>query len=483
MSRLHFPWIEAAIAVPLIGALMVGRVRDVELGFRGCVVVCAITLLLATGGWGDHAWTHATVAHDAWDGLAFATGVNLLAIDELSAPLMPLTALVYLLTTVVTMRAKLRQLSFAGTLVSEAIVLATLSCRMPWGVIVLLTAGVIPPYLELRRRGNSGRVFAIHMVAASAALCLGWAFLGPTADAAPGWACLLLMVGVLIRCGIVPLHCWVTDLFEKASFGTSLMYTTPMLGAYAAVRLVLPVAPAWLLQGIAALSLFTAVYAAAMALVQRESRRFFCFVFLSHSSLILVGLCSQTALGLAGALGVWLAAEISLAGFGLVLRALESRHGRLSLLRFHGVYEHTPELAVCFLLTGLTSVGFPGTFGFLSTELLIDGVVRAFPLVGIAVVIAAMLNGIAVMHAYFRLFAGTRCVTTVPLRIGVGERVAVLMIVALVLGGSIYPQPGISSRHHAAQSILEQTARPPSRAGWQARLHLRERSTRSARPD
>jgi NADH-quinone oxidoreductase subunit M len=48
----------------------------------------------------------------------------------------------------------------------------------------------------------------------------------------------------------------------------------------------------------------------------------------------------------------------------LSLRALEARHRRLSLAGFHGLYEHTPALAVCFLLTGLASVGFPGTFGF-----------------------------------------------------------------------------------------------------------------------
>ena len=46
-------------------------------------------------------------------------------------------------------------------------------------------------------------------------------------------------------------------------------------------------------------------------------------------------------------------------------------------------------LAVFFLLTGLASVGFPGTLGFISTELLVDSAVEASPYVGIPVVIAA----------------------------------------------------------------------------------------------
>ena len=60
-----------------------------------------------------------------------------------------------------------------------------------------------------------------------------------------------------------------------------------------------------------------------------------------------------------------------------MLRALEARYGRLSLDGFHGLYQHSPALAVGFLLTGLASVGFPGTLGFVSTELLVDGAVEA----------------------------------------------------------------------------------------------------------
>ncbi len=59
-------------------------------------------------------------------------------IDELSAPLLPLAALLYLLTVVSTLRTKVRRFPFTWTLFSEAILLATLSCREPWGVIVLL---------------------------------------------------------------------------------------------------------------------------------------------------------------------------------------------------------------------------------------------------------------------------------------------------------------------------------------------------------
>src|SRR5206468_9529420 len=224
-------------------------------------------------------------------------------------------------------------------------------------------------------------------------------------------AAVLLMAAVLIRSGIVPLHCWMTDLFEHASFGRALLFVTPMVGAYAAVRLVLPIAPDWVLRSAALLSLLTAVYAACMALVQHEARRFFCYLFLSHSSLVLVGLEVANTIGLTGALCVWLSVGLSLAGFGLTLRSVEARTGRLSLDQFHGLYERTPMLAILFLLMGLGSIGFPGTLGFVGTELLVEGAVRIHPVIGtetldhggvnayplvvsMAIVVAAALNGL-----------------------------------------------------------------------------------------
>jgi NADH-quinone oxidoreductase subunit M len=247
-----------------------------------------------------------------------------------------------------------------------------------------------------------------------------------------------------------------SDLFERATFGTALLVATPLVGAYAAVRLVLPIAPDWVLWMIGLLSLMTAVYAAGLALVQTDARSFFCYLFLSHSALVLVGLEAVTPISLTGALCVWMAVSVSLGGFGLTLRALEARRGRLSLATFQGLYEHAPGLAVLFMVTGLASVGFPGTFGFVGTEMLIDGAVEAFPIVGVAVVIATTLNGISVIHAYFRLFTGARHLSLVPLGICARERFAVVTLSALIFIGGMVPQYHVASRQRAADRILRE---------------------------
>lgn len=233
-----------------------------------------------------------------------------------------------------------------------------------------------------------------------------------------------------------------------------MLYVTPLSGVYAAVRLLMPIAPDSILMVVGLFALASAVYAAGMATIQSEARRFFAHLFLSHASLVLIGLELHTDLSLTGSLCLWFSVILSLGGFGLTLRALEARFGRLSLNHYHGLYEHSPTLAVCFLLTGLASVGFPCTIGFISTEMLVDGAVESSAYVGIAVIAAAALNGIAVMRAYFLLFTGTRHLSTVSLGIGLRERIAVLTLSLLILAGGLYPQPGVTSRERAAEAIL-----------------------------
>lgn len=458
MSQLPLPWLELAILVASLGVLVLCCLRDPERARLGFLIFSGTALACVLVGWREFALLSGTQEVDSWSFVAGLFGPGFLLVDELNAPLLALSALLYVLTAFSKTRTNVRHFSFAWTLASEAILLAMLGCQKPWGVIALLAAGTVPPLVELRARGKPARVYVIHMVLFITMLVLGWACLEVTGSKglSTWWAALLLTIAILIRSGIAPFHCWMTDLFERTSFGTALLFVAPMSGAYAAVRLLFPIAPAWILSGVGLLALVTAFYAAGMALVQHEVRRFFCYLFLSHSALVLVGMDTREAIGLTGALCVWLSVSLALAGFGQTLRALEARHGRLSLKSYHGLYEHTPALAICFLLTGLASVGFPGTVGFLGTEMLVDGAVEAYPYVGVAVVLVAALNGIAVVKAYFLLFTGKRHVSAVPLGIGTRERFAVLTLAVLILLGGIFPQPGVASRHQAAIDLLKE---------------------------
>lgn len=466
MTDLHLPWLEASIVISLIGAACVAFVRESDVARRWSLVFSGLALFTTVGGWLDfsdlHDRLHITEVDDNWHVLSSMIGREYLIMDQLSAPLLPLVALLYFLTALATLRTKIRRFSFSLMLLSEAIILATFSCKEPWLVAFLLALHAIPPYLELVARRKPTTVYLLHMGLFMVLLCVGSYLVEREGGhkqlihSVPAIGALLL--AVFIRSGIAPFHCWMTDLFEHATFGTALLFVTPIAGAYAAVRLLLPIAPDWVLRGLGMVSLFTAVYAAGMALVQTEARRYFCYLFLSHSALVLAGLEIVQPIPLTGALCVWLSIGVGMAGFGLTLRALEARCGRLSLTEFRGLYEHTPALAVCFMLTGLAAVGFPGTLGFVGTEMLVDGAVEAYSFTGVAVIVAAALNGIGMVQTYFRLFTGTRYSSTVSLQISQRERFAVLLLASLILVGGIYPQANVNSRNAAANELLRERA-------------------------
>ncbi len=479
MPELHFPWLEASIFTPLVGAFIAYLVGNGNKARTCALISCTLSLLFAVGEFVDFTSLHAFEAHDHWDLVTFFFNQDIFVIDELSAPLLPMATVVYLVTILSTLRTKLSRFSFPLTLISESILLATFSCRASWVLVALLSLAVVPPWLEMRSRQRCTNIYTLHMGVFVLLLAIGFGILQLGARQSFLIGSAMITAATLLRSGIVPVHCWIPDLFEKATFGTAILFVSPLTGAFAVMRLVLPVAPDWALQWIALLSLITAVYASGMALVQTEARRFFCYLFLSNASLVLVGLELVTPIGLTGALCVWLSVGLSLTGFGLTLRSIESRIGRVSLADYHGLYEQMPSLAGFFLLTGLAAIGFPGTIGFIAIELLVEGAVEVYPQVGSAVVIAAALNGIAILFAYFRIFTGRRCPTDVVLSARWPERVSVLLLTLLIIGGGLFPQPSVASRYHAAMELrrLRQRFLVAGPSGTLTRLEIESAKT------
>lgn len=458
MNVFYVPWLELTILVPLVGGLLALLSRESGASQRWGLAVTAGTLASAALAWLGHQTGASPNGAARWDVFPALFGFRLYEIDELSAPLVPLVALLHFLTVLGTTGSKGYRMSFPLLLVGEAIRLSVFAVEKPWPLIVFLALATVPPYIVLRRRGKPTRVYVLHMALFVVLLALGWALVEDDLPVhlQPAFASVPLLLAVLIRSGTVPAHLWVADLFEHGSFATALLTVTPIAGVYAAVRLVVPVCPDWVLQSIGIFSLITAVYAAGLAIVQTEARRFFSYLFLSHASMVLIGLELNTPLSLTGALCLWFSVSLSLTGLGLTMRAIEARFGRLTLTGFRGLYDQSPALAVCFLLTGLGSVGFPGTLGFVAAEMLVDGAIGANLAIGVAMVLAAALNGIAVVRAYFLIFTGGRHVSAISLGITRRERFAVLTLAALILGGGLYPQPGVTSRHRAAEAALKE---------------------------
>jgi NADH-quinone oxidoreductase subunit M len=269
----------------------------------------------------------------------------------------------------------------------------------------------------------------------------------------------LIVVAALVRKGIVPFHAWLPEVFDHGRLGPAILFHAPQVGAYMTIVLIVPRASPEMLRVIAILALVTAVYGAALALVQASARRACGYLFMSQSALVMAGLDCSSVSALAGGLVVWLSAGLAFAGLARCVLVLEARRGRLDLTTYHGGYGRMPLLATSFLAMGLACTGFPGTLGFIGQELLLDGAVDAFPVMGFAIVVASALTGLAVVRMYFSLFCGR---PDLPghssVRLGLTPREAwtfVALVIALV-GLGVAPRALVDSRLAVSEDILRQ---------------------------
>ncbi|HUQ71510.1 MAG TPA: oxidoreductase, partial [Planctomycetaceae bacterium] len=154
MSELPVPWLELSVLIPLIGAAWVGRIRDADVARERSLQFSGLTLLTTVAAWYCCGAAKNHLVHDAFDPIAWMLGRSLFVLDELSAPLLPMVSLLFLLVKIATLRTKIRRYSFSWALLSQSILIAALSCKEPWGVIAFLSLGTLPPFFELAARGK-----------------------------------------------------------------------------------------------------------------------------------------------------------------------------------------------------------------------------------------------------------------------------------------------------------------------------------------
>ncbi len=395
------PWLAALVALP---ALVAGATLfhvDVE-RLRRLAVTSAIVMLLAALAVALSPSLRAVSVRSS--ALSWVPGGEaVIRINTLSSVLLPFAAGLWLLTVAVTPRAALDRgglrrtalatlITVASFLTESAVVLLLLSVASVWTFL----AALAHPAHRYQRRivgaylGGSTLLFAVGVA------CVIWpGAQGTNIEAAGLW---LIVVSALVRKGIVPFHAWVPEVFDHGRLGPAILFSAPQLGAYITVVLIAPRAAPGLLRMVAILALGTAVYGAALALVQTSARRACGYLFMSQSALVMAGLDCTSASALAGGLLVWLSAGLAFAGLARCVLVLEARRGRLDLTTYHGGYERMPLLAISFLSMGLACTGFPGTLGFVGQELLVDGAVETFPVLGFAVVVASALTGLAVLR-------------------------------------------------------------------------------------
>ncbi|HEX8789726.1 MAG TPA: proton-conducting transporter membrane subunit [Polyangiaceae bacterium] len=452
-------WLAALAAPSLIvvalgrAGLEVERLRTTAAGCAAaCMLACASVFVSPKLGALHVAWPFAG-AHPA-------LGASLFRVSELSKFLLPLPSTLWLVSVAVTPRSRLDAAGLERTAAATLSTTLAFLTESPTLLVALWTTSnlLFVGGLSRTEHHRARRVARAYLWTSASLLAAGvllesFTTRTPLRDAGV-W---LIVVAVLIRKGIFPFHAWIPEVFDSGRMGPIIRFSAPQLGSYVAVVLVVPHASAGVLRALAILSLVTAVYGAALALVQRDARRACGYLFVSQSALVLAGLDCTSPQALAGSLVLWLSSALAFTGLTRTVLALEVRRGRLDLTRYHGGYEELSQLAVSFLVLGLACTGFPGTLGFIGQEMLVEGAVREFPALGFFVIAAAALTGLAVLRMYFSLFCGARS-TSFGLRRMLlrRERVAFGALTALLVVGGLLPGTIVASRLEAGHAMLHE---------------------------
>jgi len=222
-----------------------------------------------------------------------------------------------------------------------------------------------------------------------------------------------LFIGFAVLAGIWPLHTWApTGHVAAPTAGSMLLAGIVMkLGSYAGLRVAMNLFPQGFQMwrgGIAVFAVIGIIYAAAVALRQRDLKFVIGYSSVSHMGFVLLGLATANALGVSGAVlqmfshGVIGALLFAVAG-RMVYRRTHTRD--LDALSGMGLSLALPFAAFSFVVASAASMGIPGFSGFAAEITILIGAWKTYPvavwITGAGMVLVAAFTLRAVKQSFF----------------------------------------------------------------------------------
>ncbi|MDW8247130.1 MAG: NADH-quinone oxidoreductase subunit M [Sandaracinaceae bacterium] len=220
-----------------------------------------------------------------------------------------------------------------------------------------------------------------------------------------------------IKVPLFPFHTWLPDAHVQAPTGGSVILAAVLLklGGYGFLRFAMPLFPyASHLLGpsIAVLAVVGILYGAACAWVQRDVKKLVAYSSVSHLGFVMLGIFSVARAGVEGAILQMIAHGVSTGALFILVGVIYDRRHTRDLADFGGLAKIMPNYSIIFVIVAMSSIGLPGTNGFVGEFMILNGAFHSMELslwervfalfAGIGVIFAA----IYMLHAVLRLFWG-----------------------------------------------------------------------------
>ncbi|HJK93590.1 MAG TPA: NADH-quinone oxidoreductase subunit M [Polyangiaceae bacterium LLY-WYZ-15_(1-7)] len=237
---------------------------------------------------------------------------------------------------------------------------------------------------------------------------------------------LAFAVAFAIKVPMFPFHTWLPDAHVQAPTGGSVILAAVMLklGTYGLLRFAMPMFPLasqFLGPTIAVLGVIGIVYGAYCAWVQKDVKKLVAYSSVSHMGFIALGMFAMTPQGINGAIIQMVNHGVSTGALFILVGVIYERRHTRDIDEFGGLAKVMPWYAVLFIIVAMSSIGLPGTNGFIGEFMIMNGAFASsfiegpFDIVGLGrwgvvhTLVAAtgvILAALYMLHAVLKMFWG-----------------------------------------------------------------------------
>jgi NADH-quinone oxidoreductase subunit M len=295
----------------------------------------------------------------------------------------------------------------------------------------------------------------------------------PVTRSAQFWLFSAFALAFAIKVPLFPVHTWLPDAHVEAPTAGSVILAGVLLkmGTYGFLRFAMPffsyaATSDAVVYTILTLALIGIVYGAWVAAVQPDAKKLIAYTSVAHLGFVMMGLFALTSESIQGGILQMVNHGISTGALFLLIGMLyERRHTRM-IEDFGGVAKVMPFFAFAFVVVALSSIGLPGTNGFVGEFLILIGTFRTHP---IAAVIAA--TGVVFAAAYMLpmvqrvLYGPVDAAENQELEdISLRERVVLFPALVMIVLIGVYPGPFLEKTSASVNALLEQVEMRATRA-------------------
>ncbi|KJR44315.1 NADH-ubiquinone oxidoreductase chain M [Desulfosporosinus sp. I2] len=265
-----------------------------------------------------------------------------------------------------------------------------------------LLVGMIALYLAAATNGNP--TFMFDQLAARQSLY-------SPAFQKVAFALMLFGFGSLIS--MFPFHSWSPDGYAGAPTAVSMIHAGVLkkIGGYGLIRLgvyVLPLGAKYWAPLIAVLAIGNVLYAAFIALAQKDLKYVVGYSSVSHMGYVLIAIAALNPTAMNGAVAMMFAHGVMAALFFAMIGFIYEKTHTRNIADLGGLAHQVPRLAIGFMIAGLASLGLPGTVNFISEFTIFMGAIKVYPVQTVLGIAGIIFTAVYILRTIANVMFGPR---------------------------------------------------------------------------